>query len=76
MQLLVLSTPVKLDSKDFSIKQALNKALKLFKSLEHFRLVLKQVDPSKFTKIFYETYIIFVLANRVTSRTSYIKKKL
>jgi hypothetical protein len=74
MQLLILSAPIKLDNKDFLVKQALNKALELFETLKHLRLVLKQVDPSKFTEIIYENYIIFVLANGVTSWSPYIGK--
>jgi hypothetical protein len=71
---LVLSTPVRLASKDFPIKQVFNKVLELFKMLKHLRLVLKQVDLSKFTEIIYKTDIIFVLANSVTRQTPYIGK--
>ena len=72
MKLLILTTPIGLDSKNFPIKQSFNKVLEFLKFLENFRLVLKQVDPSEFAKVINKTDIIFISSNGLTSRTSYI----
>jgi hypothetical protein len=66
--------PVGLNDKNLLIKQALNKTLEFFESLEYFIFVFEQVNPSEFTKIINETNIIFISPNRITTRPSYIQE--
>jgi hypothetical protein len=74
VELLVLTTPVGLGSENFLVKQTFNKILKFLKFLKHLRFVLKKIDPSKFTEVINETYIIFIISNGNTSWPPYIKK--
>jgi hypothetical protein len=68
MKLLIFSSPIGLDSKNFSVKKPLNKILKFSKNLKNFGLMLEQVDPCEFAKIINEAHIIFILSNGLTSR--------
>jgi hypothetical protein len=74
IEFLLLTTLVRLYSKNFHIKETFNKSLKLTKFLENLILVLKQIYPSKLTKIINKTDIIFVTSNRLARRTPYITK--
>jgi hypothetical protein len=51
-----------------------NKILEFLEFLEHLRLVFKQIDPCKFTKVINESNIVFISSNGITDRTSYIRK--
>jgi hypothetical protein len=63
IKLMILSSPIGLDCYGLSIKQSLNKILKITKALENLRLMLDQVDPSKFAKIINKACIIFESAH-------------
>jgi hypothetical protein len=63
VELLVLTTPVGLDSENFLIKQTFNKILKFLEFLKHIRFVLKKINPSKFAEVINETHIIFIISN-------------
>jgi hypothetical protein len=74
IQLLILTTPVGLNSKNFLVKQPFNKCLELFEFLKNIRFVLKEIDPSKLTKIINKADIVFISSNRLTSGTPYIRE--
>jgi hypothetical protein len=63
VQLLILTSPVCLHGKDFSIKHALYEVLKIMKTLKNLRFMTKQINPCKFAIIINETNIKIVLAN-------------
>jgi hypothetical protein len=58
---LIFSAPICLHDNDFSIEHMFNKALKFFKNLKHLRFAPKEIYPSKFAKVVYETDIVFFL---------------
>jgi hypothetical protein len=74
VEFFIFTTPISLHGDNLTIKLALNILLKIKKHLINIRMLLKQVDPSKFTEVINEAYIICMLANRERSRTPYIKK--
>jgi hypothetical protein len=55
---LILSTPIRLDNKNFLIKLVFNKFLEIMKDLKDIRLLFEKTNPRKFTKIINEAYII------------------
>jgi hypothetical protein len=71
---LIFATPIGLHSNDFSIEQALNKALKFFEELKHLRLMAKKIDPSKFTIIINEADIIPFITKRINGGSPDIEK--
>jgi hypothetical protein len=74
VQTLILPTPISLHSNNFPIKQAFNKVLKIMETLENFRLVSKEKNPSEFAKIINKRHIIIVPPNRSWSWTPYIRE--
>ena len=50
MQLMVLTTPIRLDNYDFSVKKTLNMSLKRIEHFLNIRLVLEKIDPTKMRK--------------------------
>ena len=58
VEFFIFTTPINLHGNDLSIKLALNKLLKIKENLIHLRTFFKQIDPSKFTVIINEAYII------------------
>jgi hypothetical protein len=72
VELLILTTPVGLDRKNFLAKQAFNKVLKFSEFLKHLIFVLKKINPSKFVEVINETHIIFIISNGNTSCPPYI----
>ena len=63
-----------MDIKDFSVKLAFNKCLKIMKNLKNVIKFFKKVDPSEFTIVIYETNIVSMSTNGRRARTPYIKK--
>ena len=47
MQLVVLTTPIRLDGFDLSVKKALYMRLKSIENLLNIRLVLKEINPTE-----------------------------
>ena len=69
IQLLIFSSPIRLHSNNFSIKQVLNKILEVIKALKNIRLMLEQVDPGKLAIIINKAHIKFISPNRSRSRS-------
>jgi hypothetical protein len=65
----ILSTPISLYDDDLTIKEPLYKGLKFLEPLEELRLVFKEINPSKFTKIIDKANKIFKTTNRFRCRT-------
>jgi hypothetical protein len=74
IEFLILISPVRLNNKNFLVKETLNKSLEFMKFLEYLKFVIKQIYPSKLTKIIIKTDIIFVASNRLTCRAPHITK--
>jgi hypothetical protein len=70
----ILVTPIRLNGKDFTIKHALNKLLEFMKIFKHLRLTMKQINPSKLTKIINKADIVFLATKRMDGRTPHIRK--
>src|SRR6266540_2252413 len=58
VEFLVLSSPVRLDRDNFSVKETLHKSLEFNKFTKNFGFKFQRMDPSKFTVIINETNII------------------
>ena len=74
VQLLIFTPLIRLESKDFGIKLALNESLEVQKHLKHIGPFLKKIDPRKLAIIIYETHIICVPTNRGGGRPPHIRK--
>ena len=57
IQLLILTTPICLNSKKFMIKEPLIKVLEIMKTLKNFRFMSQEIDPRELAKIINETDI-------------------
>jgi len=57
IQLLILTTPICLNSKKFMIKVPLIKVLEIMKTLKNFRFMSQEIDPRELAKIIDETDI-------------------
>jgi hypothetical protein len=68
VKLLILLTPIGLDSNDLAIKLLFNQTLKFQKVFEHLRFSVKKVNPSELAVIIDEANIVF-LTKRVKRRT-------
>jgi hypothetical protein len=73
MKLLVFPSPVRLDSNNFPVKEALHKFLEFNKFRENFRFEFQGVDPREFTIIINEAHIILFAPNRFRSITPHIR---
>jgi hypothetical protein len=51
----------------------MRKNLKFFKEFKHLRSIMKEINPSKFTKIINETHIVFLMTKGVNCRTPNIR---
>ena len=60
VQTLILASPIGLYSNDLSVKTLFYHTLEFCEFLEHIRLKFQYVDPSKFTEIINEGYIILL----------------
>jgi len=67
-KLLVFTAPIRLHSKNFSVKLPFNKSLKFMKTLKNFALVAQQIDPSELAEIINKTHIISISSNSWESR--------
>jgi hypothetical protein len=57
---MILTTPVRLNSTDFSVKKTLYMGLENIEDILDIRFMFDDVDPAMMTKIINETDIIFV----------------
>jgi hypothetical protein len=76
IELLILSSPIRLHSNDFPIQGALYMLLEDMKLRENFRLMLEKKNPSKIGEVINEAYIINVKTNRIWRRTTHIGKHM
>ena len=67
MQPVILTTPVGLNSYDFSVEKTLNMSLKGIKYLLNVRLVLKEINPREARVIVNKAHIIFITSGRSNS---------
>jgi hypothetical protein len=74
IEFLILTSPVRLNSKNFLVKKTFDQSLKFTKFLKKLRFVFKQIYLSKLAEIINETNIIFIASNRLTCRTPHITK--
>jgi hypothetical protein len=74
IKVFVLTTPISLHSKNFTIKESLNKSLEFSKILEDLRFKLDKIDPCKFAIVINKTHIIFITIGRFKSRSPYIRE--
>jgi hypothetical protein len=76
VQGLILSTPICLNSSDFSTKLSLNKILKVIETLKNFGFVAQKIYPNIFAMIINKAHIISFLSNRTRGRPPHIRKNL
>jgi hypothetical protein len=69
VKLLILASPIRLNSKNLSIKPPFNKTLKLLKLLKHLGFELDEINPGEFSKVIDEANIILLSADRFWCRT-------
>ena len=74
MNFLMSPTPIRLDTLDFSIYEALNMSLELQKYTRSLRTIMHQIDPRKFIEIINEANIIFKTLNIWRCRAPNIRK--
>ena len=67
MQPVILTTPVGLNSYDFSVEKTLNMGLKGIKYLLNVRLVFKEINPREARVIVNKAHIIFITSGRSNS---------
>jgi hypothetical protein len=75
IEFMILTTPVRLYSKNFLVKDTFNKSLEFTNFLKNLRFMLKKIYPSKLTKIINKSDIIFIVSNRLTRKTPHITKE-
>jgi hypothetical protein len=75
IEFMILTTPVRLYSKNFLVKDTFNKSLEFTNFLKNLRFMLKKIYPSKLTKIINKSDIIFIVSNRLTCKTPHITKE-
>jgi hypothetical protein len=66
MQLVILTTPIRLDSLDLGIQETLDMGLEGVKHLFNIRLVFQKINPTKTRVVINKTYIILVSPKRGT----------
>jgi hypothetical protein len=62
VEALILATPITLQGNNLTIELSLNKDLKFFKEMKHFRYVAKEINPCKFTKIINKRHITLLIS--------------
>ena len=67
MQPVILTTPVGLNSYDFSVEKTLNMSLKGIEYLLNVRLMLKEINPREARVIVNKAHIIFITSGRSNS---------
>jgi hypothetical protein len=72
IEFLILTTPIRLYSKNFFVKEMFNKSLKFSEFLKNLIFMFKQIYPSKLATIINKTDIIFMTSNRLPRRTPHI----
>jgi hypothetical protein len=60
VKLPILASPVRLNSKNLSIKLSFNKTLELLKLLNHLGFELDEINPGEFTKVIDEANAILL----------------
>jgi hypothetical protein len=74
VEVLILATPIRLNSNDFCFEKTLNMGLELQENIEHIRFTLDKIKPSKATVSINETDIVIMTTDRCLSVTPYIRK--
>jgi hypothetical protein len=72
MKSFIFTTPIGLHSNYFSIKEPLNKFLKLMEFLKNFRFELKEINPGELVVIINITNIVLITTNKNGCRSPYI----
>jgi hypothetical protein len=74
VEVVIFTTPIRLNTADFCFEKMLNMCLKLEKNIEHIRFTLNKIKPSKATISVNETDIIVMTTYRRLNMTPYIRK--
>jgi hypothetical protein len=74
MKFFIFTAPISLHSNYFSIKEPLNKFLKLMKFLKNFRFELKEINLGELVVIINKTNIVLITTSRNGCRPPYIWK--
>jgi hypothetical protein len=74
IEVVILTTPIRLNTNDFGLEETLNMCLKLQENIKHIRFALDKIKPSKATISINETFIIVMTTDRCLSMTPYIRK--
>jgi hypothetical protein len=73
-EFLILTFPIRLNSVNLCIKEALNHLLKFMEFVKNIRLVFKEIKPCEFTVVINERHIVLKFSNGKRGNTPYIKK--
>jgi hypothetical protein len=74
IKLLILSSPIRLHSNNFLIKETFNMMLKIMKFLKHIRFLFQKIYLSEFAIIINKTHIVLISTKRFRGRAPNIRK--
>jgi hypothetical protein len=69
MEVVILTTPITLNTNDFCFEKTLNLCLKLQENIEHIRFTLDKIKPGKAIVSINETDIIVMTTDKHLSMT-------
>jgi hypothetical protein len=70
---MILPSPIRLNNKNFGIKEMLDMFLEGIKILLNIRLAFEQIDPCKTAEIVQKTHIILKITTRSDGRAPHIR---